>query len=165
MNIKILSSLAVATAALVSASAANAAVTIYSNVPGTSTYSGPTPTFNFDPGSQPVIVGGSVVTGTAPGSYLTPTGSVGNYYAVGPDTTTPGTLGITGLGPVTTLSLLWGSVDLYNTLTFLGTTASFTGADILRGANGTQTQLVTFLLTGSDATSFTGLSLASSQNA
>jgi hypothetical protein len=170
--------LAIAAAALTMAlgSTANASITISSITPGTNPYSGPTPTYDFDtPGTTPTTVSGGVITtGTTPGLYAQPYGSVGNYYSVGPSTTSPGYIDLTGFGDIFNLSLLWGSVDSYNTLYFLDSgfniLASFSGNDIFNPANGNQTDpntnpLVSFGLDGGSESQFAWLAMTSDQNA
>ena len=161
--------------ALTFAASANAAITV-ATTPGTDPYSGPVPTYTFEPGSQPAFVGGGIVgPGTSPGLFAQPYGSTGLYYSVGPSTTSPGTIDLTSFGNIFTLSFIWGSVDTYNTLEFLaadGVTVleSFVGNDIFNPADGDQTDpntnpLVTFTLDGSDAGAFSYLRLSSTQNA
>lgn len=159
--------------ALALASSANASIVIGSITPGTDPYSGPAPTYDFDTNTPPTI-GGGVVTGTIPDVYAQPFGSTGNYYAAGPSTTTTGTIDLSALGDITSISFLWGSVDSYNTLEFLdamgGVLATFSGSDIFDPANGDQTDpnlnpVVTFLLDGMDVGAFAGLRLNSGTNA
>jgi hypothetical protein len=136
-------------------------------------YSGPTPTYDFD-STTPPTSGGIITTGTL-GSHAQPLGSTGNYYAAGPTDGNPGTIDLTSIGDIFTISFIWGSVDSYNSLDFLaadGTTvlATFVGNDIFNPANGDQTDpntnpLVTFTLTGSDASAFSYLRLRSPGNA
>jgi hypothetical protein len=164
----------VGASALALGSAANAAITIGSITPGTNPYSGPAPTYDFD-GSTPAYSGGSVTTGTIGILQAQPFGSTGNYYSVGPFNGSPGTINLSSLADITSLSFIWGSVDSYNSLDFLaadGTTvlAHFVGDDIFNPANGDRTDpatnpVVTFNLTGSDASAFTYLRLSSGQNA
>lgn len=164
----------VGTTALALASAANAGITLTGKVPGVSPYSGPTPTYTFDPGSRPTVAGGAFVTGTNGILYAQPFGSTGYYYAVGPSTSTTGTIDLTGFGDIGSISFLWGSVDSYNTLQFLDASmnvlATFTGSDIFNPANGDRTDpntnpIVTFDLTGTDVSNFSYLRLTSTSNA
>jgi hypothetical protein len=164
----------VGASALVLSSAASAAITIGSITPGTDPYSGPAPTYDFDANTPPTS-GGAVVTGTDGLLHAQPFGSTGNYYAVGPNDGSPGTIDLTAIGDIVNISLLWGSVDEYNTLEFLaadGTTvlATFVGLDIFNPANGARNDpntnpIVSFNLTGSDVTDFSFLRLTSTQNA
>jgi hypothetical protein len=171
-------SLAIAAIALTTAfsGTANATISIGSIIPGTNPYSGPTPTYDWDTlGTTPATVGGGVITtGTTPGLYAQPYGSAGNYFSVGPSTLTPGYIDLTSFGDISSLSLLWGSVDSYNTLYFLDSSlsilASFTGDQIFNPANGNQTDpntnpVVTFLLDGGSESQFAWLGMTSQQNA
>ena len=164
-----------AAAALALASGANAAIVIGSVTPGTDPYSGPAPTYDFDtPATTPVTIGGGVITtGTTPGSFAQPFGSTGNYYSVGPSTSSPGTIDLSVFTDIASISILWGSVDTYNTLEFIDALgnplATFVGNDIFNPANGDQTDpntnpVVTFLLSGTDMSDVAGLRLSSSQN-
>ena len=166
----------VGASALALGSAANAAITIGSITPGTNPYSGPTPTYDFDtPATTPPTSGGMVTTGTVGILQAQPYGSTGNYSSVGPFNTSPGTIDLTSLADIVSLSFIWGSVDSYNSLDFLaadGTTvlAHFVGDDIFNPANGDRTDpntnpVVTFNLTGTDASAFSYLRLSSSDNA
>jgi hypothetical protein len=155
---------------------ANATISITSITPGTDPYSGPAPTYDFDTvGTTPTTSGGGVITtGTSSGLYAQPYGSVGNYYSVGPSTSSPGLIDLTGFGDIFSLSLLWGSVDSYNTLYFLDSglniLQSFSGNDIFNPANGNQTDpntnpVVLFSLDGGSESSFAWLGMTSTQNA
>lgn len=163
-------------AALAFASTASASIVIGSVTPGTNPYTGPTPTYDFDtPGTTPGTNGGGVITtGTTPGSFAQPFGSAGNYYSVGPSTSTPGEIDLSAFGDIFNISILWGSVDTYNTLEFLdgfgNVLATFTGTQIFNPANGNQTDpntnpVVLFLLDGADASAFETLRLTSNTNA
>jgi hypothetical protein len=102
------------------------------------------------------LSGGNLETGNLANKYAAPSGDGTQYLSVGsfsnPDVTTllftPGQ---------TYFGLLWGSVDAYNTITFLNhdgstTGLSFTGDQILHPANGDQgvagTTYVNFNFTG-----------------
>jgi hypothetical protein len=163
----------VAATALALGSAADAGVTLSGNSPGTVPYSGPIPTYTFEPGSRPLVTGGGFVTGTNGDLYAQPFGSTGYYYAVGPSTSSTGTIDLSSFGDISSISFIWGSVDSYNTLQFLDASmnvlASFSGNDIINPADGNRTDaatnpLVTFDLTGSDVGNFTYLRLLSSGN-
>ena len=163
----------IAASALAVGSAANAGVTLSGNVPGTNPYSGSTPSYTFEPGSRPVASGGGFVTGTNGDLYAQPFGSSGFYYAVGPSTSTTGTIDLSSFGDISSISFIWGSVDSYNMVQLLDASmnvlASFTGNDIINPADGNRTDaatnpLVTFDLTGSDASNFTYLRLLSTGN-
>lgn len=147
-------------AALCAASAAtsaNAAVSV-SQTPGGATYTGPTPTYTFDPGSRPATTGGAYVATDMPLDSQ-PLGGSGFFYSVSPPDA-PGTLSLAGFGAISSLSFIWGSVDTFNVLSFLdsagSTIYSITGSQLL-GANATGDQtsattnpLVTFTFTGAD---------------
>ncbi len=154
------------------AAPASAAVSI-SAVDGTSPYSGPTPTYDFE---TPAPVTGGLVTNTSTSVRAQPYGSTGNYWTVGPSDGTPGTLDLSSFAAIGAISFIWGSVDTYNTLEVLDrlgnviTGATFTGSDVTLPANGNQTNpatnpLVTLSITGSDQTNIGGLRLSSTQNA
>lgn len=153
---------------------ANATIWIGSVTPGTNPYSGPAPTYDFDTNTPPTTGGGVITTGTTPGLYAQPYGSTGNYYSVGPSTSTPGTIDFSSFGDIFNISFIWGSVDTYNTLEFLDASnnvlATFTGSQIFNPANGNQTDpntnpVVTFFLSGSDVSNFSQLRLTSDVNA
>src|SRR5205085_9063975 len=130
-------------AALAMSSAAGAAIIVGSITPGVAPYAGPAPTYTFDPGSRPGNNGGSFVSGdvgsassaqpfgthAGTGAY----GGLGYYYTVGPDEGNPGTLNLTGVGDITSLGFIWGSMDDYNTLDFCQAALSTT---ILQTDNG-----------------------------
>lgn len=160
---KLALSCAVFACALAVASPASATVTA-SAVAGCATYTdcGPTPiTYDFDttfPTTSPasgLIVG----PGSQSGLFAQPLGSTGQYFSVGPSTTTPASI-ILG-DNINSVSFIWGSVDSYNTLvvhTALGDT-TFTGsyiASLIPGfADGNQTSptsnpIVTLFFTGGD---------------
>lgn len=166
--------LLVGAALLATAASAQATIAISSITPGTTNYSGPTPTYDFNSSAgTPSISGGTVVSGTT-GNHAQPLGSTGGYYAVGPSDGNPGVIDLSAIGNITSLSFIWGSVDTYNTLQFLDASnnvlASFSGSNIWLPANGDQSNpntnpLVAFELTGSDVGAFTSLRLTSSSNA
>lgn len=148
--------IAVLTAA-VTATSANAAVTVTST-PGSATYSGPTPTYNFDVGSRPTTTGGAYIQNDMTLDSR-PLGSTGDFYSVTP-VNGPGTLSLAGFGAISSLSFIWGSVDSFNVLNFLDSAGraiySITGAELL-GANATGAQelpttnpLVNFSFSGAD---------------
>jgi hypothetical protein len=156
------------------ASSANASIVVGPNLPGTSPHSGPTPTYNFDGGAgNPSFSGGAIFSGST-GNHAQPFGSTGGYYAVGPSDGSPGTISLASFGDIFSISLLWGSIDNYNTLEFLDSSnnvlASFAGTSIFGPADGDQTdpntnRLVTFLLSGTDVGAFSQLRLTSTSNA
>ena len=147
---------AVAGSAMLLPAAANAAVTL-SVQAGGPVYTGPTPTYTFDPGSRPVATNGGFVNTTVGGQYAQPYGSTGYYFSVGPSTSTPASINLSSFADINEISLLWGSVDLYNRIEFLAggvSIASYTGADIINAFYGEQSlaisnPIVTFAFTGS----------------
>lgn len=154
--------------------AANAALSI-SVTPGTPVYSGPAPTYNFDPGSRP----GGATTGNYQNTSLTdtyaqPFGGTGYYYEVGPGTSTPGIIDLTSFGNIYDIFFIWGSVDTYNTLQILDGSMSvlytLVGNDIFNPANGNQTSpntnpLVVLNFSGSDIANVSYLKFNSTVNA
>lgn len=105
-------------------SAASAAVTV-TVTDATDPYTGPAPTYDFE---TPVagLTGGGIVTGSQSGQYRQPEGSTGKYLSVGIPGTTPSTTGpaildlsLLGLPGIASISMLWGSLDSYNTLQLL----------------------------------------------
>jgi hypothetical protein len=140
--------------------------------PGTSPYSGPAPTYDFE---SPAPVTGGLVTSTSVGGVSAqPFGSTGNFWTVGPTDGSPGVLDLSSFAAIGAISFIWGSVDSYNTLEVLdrlgGVLASFTGADVALPANGNQIDpstnpLVTLTILGADQTNIGGLRLISTQNA
>lgn len=168
---------AIAAIALTSAGMANATITIGSVTPGTDPYTGPAPTFDFNtPGTTPTTSCPSCVisTGTSSGLYAQPFGSDGGYFSTGPSTTSPTYIDLTSFGDIDSLSLLWGSVDDYNTIYFYDSSfnllGSFGGSSIYNPANGDQTDpntnpVVTFNLDGGDQSAFSYLGFTSGSNA
>jgi hypothetical protein len=99
-------------------------------------------TYDFD-ATTPSISGGNfeIVQGTSSGNYAAPYGSSGvdatKYLTVYRD----GIAIISFGGTYTSLSLLWGSIDSYNTITLFNNgsfVTSITGDQVLSGANGNQ---------------------------
>jgi hypothetical protein len=110
---------------------------------------------------------GAVVGGTIAGGDIVQPPSVGGVYAV-PVGSTGHFLNVLGGSystitfdkALSSLGLLWGSVDAYNTIEFFGTSgliAVFTGTDVLNPANGDQgpsgTSYVNFFFSNHDVTS------------
>ena len=154
------------------AGAANAAIVISNVTPGTVPYNGPAPTYDFDL-TIPVYTNGIVKNGSS-GNGAQPPASEGNYYSAGPSTNSPGTILTNFAAPIGQLSLLWGSVDTYNTLTFLDAAnnvlASFTGSQIINSNFGNQVlpgsnPIVYFSITGAEQFSLAKLQLTSTQEA
>ena len=107
---KLLSTAVIAFAATLATGTAHAAI-IADNVAYTAQPAGP-----FVPLPDGRFSGGDFVAGTT-GNHAQPAGSAGTYWAVGPSDGTPGYIDVTGLNA---LSFLWGSVDTYNSIQFLG---------------------------------------------
>ena len=169
-------------AAAMGATAANATITV-SATPGGATYTGPTPTYDFDtPGTTPTTINGAIVgPGTTANAFAQPMGSTGTYFSVGPSTSTPGFV-LLGVSNLVSLSFIWGSIDTYNTLHFtdaagnllVGAQYNYTGSQIAAlipaFAQGNQTAadqnpIVTFLFGGLDMTLVGGFRMSSTQNA
>ncbi|MXO86118.1 PEPxxWA-CTERM sorting domain-containing protein [Altererythrobacter aurantiacus] len=152
---------------------AHAAISLVDVEPGSAVYEGPVPIYDFDVNTPPTT-DGVVKTGSS-ANGAQPLGSTGNYYSVGPSTNSPGEVDLSGFaGPIGQISFIWGSVDTYNTLSFLdsmgGVLASFTGSDIISSDFGNQVlpgsnPVVFFGFTGSDAPNVAGMRLSSTQEA
>lgn len=167
----------VGVSALAFASAATAASCgtdcTYSTTAGSSVYSGPTPTYDWDT-STPTETNGSVVTGNNGLLWAQPLGSTGNFYEVGPNTTQPGFINLSGFTAINSLSFIWGSADYYNTFDIVardGTTVlgEILGSSINGGIGSTSdpnsNPIVTLMFGSSIASNIGGLRLTSSQNA
>lgn len=126
-------------------------------------------TIDFNNNTAPGFTGGAIEQGTVSSNWAAPLDDTSRYYSVGPSTSTPATLSLSG--PQTYFGLYWGSIDSYNTISFYnGSTlvASFTGDQIWSPASGDQTasatnRYVEFSFTGADA--FTKVTFASTTNA
>ena len=130
----------VTTVSLVSATAAQAISFTTSIADQTSTVPGAI-NIDLDTDTFPSLTGGALVTGSEPNQYKAPgtdSGSpiVGTYLTVGgsnPPAPSPATLNF-GSTPLKFFGLYWGSIDSYNTISFLNAVgneiASFTGTDI-----------------------------------
>jgi len=115
-----------------------------------------------------------VVTGSVGGRYAAPAGGAANNpYLTVPEDTAYGPLSVTaslaGGATANYFGLFWGSIDSYNTLSFLynGTSvASFTGLDIVIPADGNQTSAATNRYVNFfDLPTFNAVRLASTQYA
>lgn len=121
-------------------------------------FNGATQIATIDPTSGAVFSAGTNLTNV----YLTPSGTVGNYLAAGPNgggIAGPVTLAFTNPS-VTALSFLWGSPDSFNGLTITTTTGTYTFDTGLLGLDGSgnnaDTTDVEFIAqAGSDITSVT----------
>lgn len=136
-------------ASLLAAPAANAAVVVTST-PATTPYSGPAPTYNFETAAP--VTGGSVVSTDVAGQHVRPTGSTGNYFAVGPADGSPGVLNLSSFGAISSLSFLWGSIDAYNVFELLDAANnvifSINGSAVPGGnTNGNVSRVVNFAFT------------------
>lgn len=170
-------------AAAMGATAANATINV-SAVSGCTTYCGPTPTYDFNSlAGTPAHSGGAVVgPGTTQNAFAQPIGSTGQYFSVGPSTTSPATILLGAVGPLVSLSFIWGSIDTYNSLHFtdaagnllVGSQYNFTGSQIAAlvpapaaGSQNSNAQnpIVTFLFSGLDQTLVGGFRMSSTQNA
>ncbi len=150
---------------------ASAAITLTST-PGAAVYVGPAPTFDFE---TPAPFTGGLVTNTSVGGVRAqPFGSTGRYATVGPSDGTPGILNLSAFGTINWISLLWGSIDAYNTLEVLnsvgGTIASFSGTSVIAMADGDQTdpatnRIVRLTFTGAEQTNVHSLRFRSTGNA
>ena len=151
--------------------AASAAVTLTSE-PGSETYVGPVPTFDFE-NPTPEYVGGAIRSTSPSGLSAQPFGATGNYATSGPSDGT-GTLKLTAFGDINWISFIWGSIDTFNTLEVLnaggGVIASFTGTTVIAAANGNQSapetnRLVKLTFTDADRSNVDSLRFRSTSNA
>ena len=164
--------LAYAAIALAAGSAsAQASVTI-SSTPGSASYAGPAPTYDFETAAP--ITGGAVRTGSLSGITAQPLGSTGNYWAIGPSNGGTGFLDLSSFSAISAISFLWGSADAFNWLDVLdrggAVLATFNGLDVAAGANGSWTAesgnpLASLSITGADRTNIGGLRLRATNNA
>lgn len=159
-----------AAATMFMSGAAQANITV-THVPGTNPYVGGT-TFDFDATTPVTDCATCVVSGSTANSYAQPFGGSGKYFSVGPSTQSPATITLSRVGAYW-LSFVWGSVDQYNTISFLDTAGnvlkSFTGAAVAP-ADGDRTDpnnnpVVTFHFSGTDAARVAKLQLSSTSNA
>lgn len=165
--------MAAATAGI--STAANASISISAS-PGCAVYCGPNPiTYDYNSAAgTPIELGGAVVgPGSTANQYAQPLGSDGQYYSVGPSTSTPANVTIGN--NISSFSFIWGSLDEFNlfTVNTENGSQSWTGADIaaLLGttATGSQTNplqnpIVTVTLTGLDQMAV-NFNMSSSRNA
>lgn len=160
---KLLIGLAAATA--FTAVPASAAITLtFSDVPAD--YAGP---FTYDFNSNPTTGWTGDIKGPTDEANVSvhPTGSEGTWASVGANSS--GTLDLSGLGPIASITFLWGTVDDYNTLIVNGSDPStpletFTGG-LFSPHNGTVGQLATLTFTDSDQDAVQSLTFKSGQNA
>ena len=121
---------------------------------------------DFNDGNTMGLSGGSLKTGTFDDIYAAPAGDTTQYYAVGPDEGSPAMVSVADFNKV---SLYWGSIDYYNTISFLsGNTvlASFNGSQLIGGSpNGAESHTVTFNLTPTERAQVTRISFSSTVDA
>ena len=153
---------------MVAVAPAMATVTI-SSVDGSAPYGAPA-TFQFD--SATPEYSGTIYYDSVGSLRAQPAGSTGGYGAVGPgDAEASAVLDLSSFGPIQSISFLWGSIDDFNTLDVLGTSAVFHGGDAdLNPANGDQVapgsnRLVTLTFSGDDIFNVTGLRFSATGNA
>lgn len=158
--------------ASVAAGTASASVTV-SSVDGSAPFGVPA-TFQFD---TPVQLGYSgTVYFDSNVNRARPAGSTGGYAAVGPgNAETSAFLDLSSFGDISSITFLWGSVDLYNTLVVNeiggGSKLSFNGGSQgVKPADGNQgssnsNRLVTLTFTGADRSNVSGLTFSSTGNA
>ena len=149
----------------------NAAVSI-SATDGNAVYAGPTPTYDFE--TPAPFTATNIFNMSSSGIRAAPLGSTGFFGSVGPSDGTPGFLNLATFVGIRSISLLWGSVDAYNTLFVIrrdgSVMSSFTGSAVSSPANGNQTlqstnPIATLSFTDADRFDVGGLRFASSQNA
>ncbi len=108
---------------------------------------------NFTPATGSIPGGGVVAAGGNPSAYAAPVADATRFYAVafnpapGPITPASDLFSVPGATPQNYFGLYWGSIDAYNTITFLLNGAPlaggvFTGADF-SPADGNQTAAAT----------------------
>jgi hypothetical protein len=139
---------AIAIAALLASSWSARAVTITvggcsAGSEGLSTCAPGASVVTFNSGSMPAEFsnaggsGGHVVSGSVSGQYAAPAGDSTAYLAV-PNSTSTGAVSATLGGLYNYFGIYWGSIDQFNTLTFLddGTqVGSFSGATVIADAS------------------------------
>ncbi|MES3012480.1 MAG: PEP-CTERM sorting domain-containing protein [Pseudomonadota bacterium] len=122
------------------AAAALSAIALGANASVTGSLGGGSGTFlqlssaGLSGGAVATLAGGTVYGADQPFADIPAGGSIfgGNFLAAGPTSGAPATLSFTGAG-VDYISFLWGSPDLYNTLTVTstgGVTQVFTAASL-----------------------------------
>jgi hypothetical protein len=129
----------------------------------TSSYNPGYTLIDFNDGTSP-FTGGAVKSGTTTGDYVTPFGDTTPYFSVGPSTSTPASL---ALSAINQLSFYWGSIDIYNTISFDGLNQTFGGALFGGTASNVSrpSREVTFYFTPAESAALTGLTLKSGTNA
>lgn len=149
------------------ATSAQAGVTI-SSTPGSASYAGPVPTYDFETAAP--ITGGMIRNVSTSGLAARPLGSTGNFWAIGPSNGGSGFLDLSSFASIASISFIWGSVDTYNWIDVLdrsgGVLGTFNGLDVAAGANGSWTAgsmnpLASIAITGLDRGNIGGLRLRS----
>jgi hypothetical protein len=152
--------------ALAVAGSAQAITTVSSkNGPDTGPLVGQSIIYDFESGTPAGLIGNfAIVQGSASGQYAAPLGDATHYLAV-PIDGSSGSATLTLSSPLTSLSIYWGSIDTYNTISFADgngfSLGSFTGAQIPAApADGSQANMlnnrrVNFDFGGSSAASVT----------
>ncbi len=121
--------------ALAFAGSAQAMTTVSStNGPDTGPLPGQTVMYDFESGTPAGLTGNfAIVQGSVAGQYAAPLGDTTNYLTV-PIEGSAGAATLVLTTPLTSLSLYWGSIDAYNTISFADASGnslgSFMGADI-----------------------------------
>ncbi|MEH6757957.1 MAG: PEPxxWA-CTERM sorting domain-containing protein [Parasphingorhabdus sp.] len=122
--------------ALAPVTVSHAATTVSAST-ATNPYAGPAPTYDFDLGDIVPISGGTRFYSSAPGVAITPFGTDGSFYAVGPLAGRPAILSLAAFSQIGKLSLSWGSIDTSNLLEVLDRSAI---PNVLATITGTQIQ-------------------------
>ena len=151
---------AVAAISLVGIATPSAAAVSLSAYTVTGPFAHASPTYTFSPGSTPSYSGGMITTGSLSGVSAAPVGGSGEYFTVGgTGAPSPALITLSGFGAIGSISLLLGSVDSYNTISFgnvvdgmFQALSSYTGTQIYTAANGNQgiSSYATFTFTGAD---------------
>jgi PEP-CTERM motif len=161
---KLLAVAAVSTVLVSSAASADIRVTTR---PGTVPYVGGT-TFDFDSTIPTNSCPTCIVSGPDTSRQAQPLGSTGQYFSVGPTTSSMATITLSQVGAYW-LSFIWGSVDDYNTVSFKDAAGnllkSFNGTQVA-AANGDRVSpnnnpVVTFHFSGTDAARVSSLEFKS----
>lgn len=130
-------------------------------------YNGPPPTYDFDM-LLPVIAGGSVRSSTDAQATM-PSGSTGNFYAVGGSNGSPAVLSLASFLKIGSLSFVWGSPDDFNIFEVLdgngNSIFSYAGNNVKAGVGGFRDSLVTFRFDDTTVDNVKALRFSSSQPA
>ena len=152
--------------ALAVTGSAQAMTTVSStNGPDSGPLAGQTVLYNFESGTPAGLTGNfAIVQGSVVNQYAAPLGDTTHYLTV-PINGSSGSATLALSSPLTSLSLYWGSIDTYNTISFAdaggASLGSFTGAQVPPApADGSQGNMlnnrrVNFDFGGSSATSVT----------